>query len=408
MTWQGLGPGDTDPVIGTLKAALRHRYPSYASGLSAGNTYQPADEPIITEYQRRVHAEVLSGKRKPPDPRTDGRIDWATKVQVGVIARGVPAQVGPRHLGIVFRGTGGIIGADYVSRVCQAVPQVEEVNPAWPATMGGIPVAAAGSPGDPSMQDGIHTAFADAQRIFLERHEANPKIKIVVGGYSAGAVAAALFRQWLLSSFPENYLCSFSFGDPTRPFGGSYFRGPKLAGQGISSWRYGDTLDWRHCWLAHPDDMYTNVPTGVTGDIMDDCYDMITQFQLSDPLGTALAILPRIPEVAGKAGINLPDVFGAFTTGLPGILTYAAPLVIGALAGVITGAVGGGFGDPDRLTGPAAAAQAAIIALKFVTSQPPTAAHIQYELREVWPGQTYLGLAIQHVRDYALRVAPVG
>ena len=65
-----------------------------------------------------------------------------------------------------------------------------------------------------------------------------------------------------------------------------------------------------------------------------------------------------------------------------------------------------GKGDPSKLTGPAAAVKAAQIALQFATAQPPTAPHIQYEFREVWPGQTYLGLAIQHVRDWASRVQP--
>ncbi|MDO3027417.1 hypothetical protein P5V51_25500, partial [Mycobacteroides abscessus subsp. abscessus] len=84
-----------------------------------------------------------------------------------------------------------------------------------------------------------------------------------------------------------------------------------------------------------------------------------------------------------------------------GIAALGLPMVLGGLQGLL------GWGDINKLTGPAAAAQAALIALRFVTTSPPTAAHIQYEYREVWPGQTYLGLAIQHVRDWASRTPAI-
>src|SRR5690606_30815744 len=160
------------------------------------------------------------------------------------------AALMPRHLGIVFRGTGGIVGQDYVSRTLQACADlVEEINPEFPATMGGIPVGSAGNFRDVSMQKAVQIGFEDAKRIFLERYALNAKTMVVIGGYSAGAVAAAKFREWLQTFYPANYLCSFSFGDPTRPYGGSYYLGPIHSGQGISSWRYGDVKDWRHCWL---------------------------------------------------------------------------------------------------------------------------------------------------------------
>ncbi|AHB31874.1 lysin B [Mycobacterium phage Aragog] len=263
-----------------------------------------------------------------------------------------------RHLAIVFRGTGGVIGQDYVSRVCQGVSDlVEEINPKFDATMGGIPVGTANNLGAKSMKKAVDEAVWDATGIIKHALTVNPNRKVIVGGYSAGAVAAARVRKWLQETYPDNYLCSFSFGDPTRPHGGSYYGGPILSGQGISSWRYGDVSDWRHCWLTDPGDMYGNIPLGAAGDILDDFYDMITATQISDPLVTALTFIEQFPKTLAKAGIN-----------------------------------------------PLAAFKAADVAIKFATSNPPTAAHIQYEHREVWPGQTYLGLAIQHVRDYASRV----
>lgn len=384
--------GDRNEAVRQWRAVMNDRFgPLYTRLLGPlprdTNEFGPRAASWAAEYQRRT-GQLPTGEVSDDDLRALG------------IAP--PAPAANRHLGLMFRGTGGIIGLDYVSRVMQAVANlVEEVHPEFAATMGGLPVGAAGGPGDISMAKAVDIAVADAQRVFLERHRVNPKIKVVIGGYSAGAVAAAKFRAWLAEHYPDNYLCSFSFGDPTRPYGGSYYGGPILAGQGISSWRFGDVKDHRHCWLTDPFDMYGNIPRGVVGDIMDDCFDMVTAFQLSDPLGAAGAILPKIPEVASKAlGIELPAVFGALTGGPAGIAALGLPLVMGGLQGLL------GWGDVNKLTGPAAAAQAAIIALRFVTANPPTAPHIQYEFREVWPGQTYLGLAVQHVRDWATR-API-
>lgn len=323
-----------------------------------------------------------------------------------------------RHLGLVFRGTGGVIGQDYVSRVLQAVSDlVEEVHPEFTATMGGLPVGAAGDINDPSMSNACEVAFEDAKSIFLSRYHYNPKIKVVIGGYSAGAVAAAMFREWLLTFYPDNYLCSFSIGDPTRPKGGAFFAGKPTAGQGISSWRYGDITDWRHCWLAAPGDMYTSVPLGDTGRIMSDFYDIVTKLELSDPLGTLEAILSKVPDLLTHTGILSAGTghpvqsqsLSVVTEGLDGLLQG------GLKTGFLTGLIGG---KKDPLTslitgllslatepqGIGAAINAAIEGLRFISDTPPTAAHIQYEFREVWRGQTYLGLAIQHVRDWASRV----
>lgn len=264
-----------------------------------------------------------------------------------------------RHLAVVFRGTGGIIGEDYVSRVCQgAADLVEERNPRWPATMGGLPVGAAGSISDKSMQHSVDIAFADATRMIDAELAAEPNRGIVVGGYSAGAVVAAKVREWVLRRYPRNYVCSFSLGDPTRPAGGAFYAGTPAPGRGISSWRYGDVNDWRHCWLANPGDMYTSVPDNHTGDIMQTAYDMVTSFELTDPIGTATAIAAKVPEIVTEA-----------------------------------------------LTDPLAAFQAIRIAAGFVATNPPTLPHITYEFAEVWPGQTYVGLGIQHLRDWSLRAA---
>lgn len=255
----------------------------------------------------------------------------------------------------MFRGTGGIIGQDYVSRVCQGASDlVEEINPKFDASMGGIPVGATNGIGGKSMRRAVDEAVWDATGIIKYALRENPNRKVIVGGYSAGAVAAARVRKWLQDNFPPNYLCSFSFGDPTRPAGGAFYKGVPCPGRGISTKKYGDIHDYRHCWLSAPGDMYTSVPDNGIGDIMDTAYEMVTNFQLTDPLGTAVKIGEQIPVILREAAL---DPIGAF-----------------------------------RAMG---------IAAQFVSEG--TAPHIQYEFREVWPGTTYLDLAIQHVRDWASR-----
>ncbi|QBP29689.1 lysin B [Mycobacterium phage Typha] len=391
--------GDIAPVVAAAKQKIQ-KFQYGRDNVPSTDTSEVYTEGLLTamlEFQRRVHNEVLAGQRETPDVPTDGTIDWATQVQLGIIERQKPTipTVGPRHPAIVFRGTGGIIGQDLVSLVCQhCADLVEEINPDWPATMGGIPVGTAGNISDPSMWRGVQIAVADAQRRFLDILAKRPAVKIVIGGYSAGAVAAAIFKQWIMDNFPDHYLCSFSFGDPTRPVGGAFFAAPVIPwGRGVASVHYGDPKDWRHCWLTAEGDMYGQVPQGVTGDIMDDAFDMVTRVELSNILETAQAIIPRIPEVAEKAGIGLPSVLGALAGGIPGLLGLGLPWALGAISGLV------GTGNPDLLTGSAAAAKAAQIALTFAAQG--TAPHIEYHMREVWPGQTYLGLAIQHVRDYA-------
>jgi hypothetical protein len=65
----------------------------------------------------------------------------------------------------------------------------------------------------------------------------------------------------------------------------------------------------------------------------------------------------------------------------------------------------GGEDDVLSIKGIAAAIEAAIIALIFFCQG--TRPHIEYHIREVFPGQTYVQHAIQHVRYWASTRVPV-
>lgn len=393
--------GDRHPLIPEAKRKL--------SGYSYGKPIGDDRSDVYTEdfgyalrtFGANIHDQVLRGRRKAPDVNTDGVFDWAVQTQLALIAPPAPpAPPRSRALAYVWRGTGGIIGQDVVSLVCQgAADLVEEVNPPWAATMGGIPVGTAGGIGDPSMWSAVQATVAWTQSDFIARRAANPKIRVVLGGYSAGAIAMAIFKAWLLEHFPENYVCSFSFGDPTRPKGGGFYGRPAAWGRGISTIQYGDPADFRHCWLAHEGDMYTQVPGGVAGDIMDDVYELVTRFSFTDVLPCAMQMMQALPDVAQKAGISLPAAFGALAGGPVGLAAFALPMLLSSIGGFIPG------GDPDALTGTAAAAKAATIGLTFLFQG--TGPHIRYQFDAAWPGgPTFVQLAIQHVRDWSSRPLP--
>lgn len=342
------------------------------------------DAKVAAEYRLR------RGLSAPP------RGVVVTHEEYGALVKTAPPAPKPRHLGIVFRGTGGIIGQDYVSRVCQgAADLIEERNPDFPASMGGLPP---GAPGTPSAQKAIQIGLAAGRR------EIQSGRSFVLGGYSLGAIPAAMLRAELepggpLAAYRQNYVCGFTFGSPARAFGHTYYLGAIPNGRGISDFTMPPaTLGWDWCDLAHPDDMYANVPLGDAGDIMTAIYQAVTNTQLSDPLGTLQAIIAAIPKVLLESGVSIPLLTQLGAGALSGNPVAMAGVLLPILMSVLPGLIGGQAGE---LTGPAAAVQAAIIALKFAVSG--TAAHINYHAWEVWPGQTYLGLAIQHVRDWAGR-----
>lgn len=353
--------------------------------------YGSSDAAFTKEMQRRVGL-----------PQT-GIFDDALANRIGYQGAkpGVVVPDGPRIPTYVFRGTGGIIGIDICSRVCQRLGNlVEEINTPWAATMGGIPVGATqGGVGAPSMWAAIQDGLKAAQADFLGRLARNPQLKVCIVGYSAGAILAMMFRKWVLENHPQCYVASATFGDPTRPAGGGFFGQPAPWGDGIADFAIGDPGDFRHAWLTHDKDMYAQVPGGVVGDIMDDVYAEVSKFAFTDLMQFTIRMVTVIPTVAAKGGISLPGALASLAGGPAGFLGFALPLALGALGGLIP------MGKPaDQLVGTAAAAKAAVLALEFLFAG--TAPHIRYEFDAAWPGgPTFVDFAAMHFRDYIGRLA---
>jgi len=91
-------------------------------GVTEGDVYDQTTAAAVEEFQKRVGL-----------PAT-GIADFATCGRLGAWP---PPP--PRHAGLTFRGTGGIVGLDYTSRVAQEAG-LEEFPDSLPGSMGGISV----------------------------------------------------------------------------------------------------------------------------------------------------------------------------------------------------------------------------------------------------------------------------
>lgn len=386
-------PGDTGPEIEAFQRWMQSYVSSYAPAVDG--TYDANDVGAVAQMQFRLGLPING---------TFGDVEAArTGYHPGTPAPALTA-IAPqdRLLGIAHRGTGGIIGEDYVSRIFQgAADLIQEENPPWAATMGGLPVGAAGGIGDPSMNKAAKDAVIAAQKVIVAALKVNPRRGVFLIGYSAGAKVTAALREWMLKTYPDNYAGSVTLGDPTRPAGGCFYpfdASVDPGGCGVGSWHFGDVTDPRHCWLtnnADPNlpDFYAKVPRGKVYEICSGAYNMVTDFSFTDPVAFMGSVVQNVPAIAEDAGISVPNALGALAGGPIGLGTFAIPLLIGGLQGLI------GLGNPESLTGTAAAGYAGRLALSFYAAG--TRPHVSYHADEVWPGCTYLQLGIQHTRYWA-------
>ncbi|MFV8242197.1 hypothetical protein [Mycolicibacterium peregrinum] len=374
--------GSSGPLVTAWQHAMVTRFRSYALAadggpLRADGFFGYDDRDVQKQYQ-------LKTKQLPTGVVSDGDL-----VALGL--QQAPAPL-PRHACLTFRGTGGIVGQDYTSRVAQACSNVvEEIPILYPASMGGIPVGAAGDINAPSGSKCVDLAFEMA----CQWIESNRRT-FVLGGYSLGAIAASKVRAALLpdgrlAAHADRYVAGYCFGNPARAYGHTFYLGAIPGGFGISNWSLPqEACTWDWCELVDPGDLYGNASGGEIGEILRTVYLMVMGTTVSDPVGTVTKMIPLLLKLLDEAGIQLPFL------NIPSVVTGA---LAGLLLALLPAQVGGLLGNTDNET--AAAVQAAIEALRFFASNPPTASHISYEFREAIPGMTYLDLATQHVRHWA-------
>ncbi|MGB0972483.1 MAG: hypothetical protein ACPGVG_16215 [Mycobacterium sp.] len=297
-----------------------------------------------------------------------------------------PSPPQPAHTALTFRGTGGIVGLDYTSRLAQMTGS-REVPILYPAAMGGIPVGAARDITAPSGQKSLDIAVELASQ---EIEQSSYTFHLF--GYSLGAIAASKIRASLLpggrlEAHADRYVCGVMFANPARSFGHTFYLGANPGGFGIADWHFPEAAAmWDWCELVDPGDLYGNAPGGEIGEVLRRAYRIVMDIELSHPIDTTKNLVRSFLKLLDESGVDLP-------MDIPGIIT-------GALAGLLRAVLPAKFADylriGDRET--AASLQAAILALKFFVDWPPTADHISYEFRDSIPGVTYLDLGAQHVR----------
>lgn len=333
-----------------------------------------------------------------------------------------PPPKPPTHAAFTVRGTGGIIGQDYTSIIAQVLPGVYHEHPIpYFASMGGIPVAAAVNPSDPSGNE-----CAEQARQMLTDAVLGSTVSFAVFGYSLGCKGPVLFLNDLFDPTNQLYahrhrlVCAVMIADPWRPFGHTFYLGPIPAGQGIGTpyFTMSDAaikeLGWRCAWLSNPSDMYTNSPLGGTGAVLADVEQIILGTAVSDPMGTMMNAIKYLMKIIMQDG-GLQTMFGnAGILGLMGglaggsmipsvgLIGMLLPILEGGFGGLVSGIGGNGQNLPPGI---AADVQAAILALKFFGSG--IHGHVSYHDTPWGIGpQTYLDLGIQHALDWG-RNTPV-
>lgn len=410
----GFGLGDTDPdvprdhpnwhAVTLLRDKLSARYQwARDMGVTPGDFVDRATLRAIAEFQQRTGIPLVVDKDGQPVA------DYRTRVRLG----SYPPPPPPRHAILTFSGTWAAPGTGYCSWVAQACSSVvEEIPVQAPWSFGFI-----GGPIDaPSYRESVDIAVEWAVAWLL----AHPNRTFMLAGYSQGAEAASRVYQELidgrLQHLRKNFVAGFTFGNPCRQKGHTFYGGADPGGSGISSFNL-TQMGWEWADFAQPGDIYTTRPGGQVGKDMTDVYEMAIDLQLNDPVAFVQAFLGHLMTMAGDLGLlgqiqsttgalgplsGLLGIFGGIgeltKAGPAGLLSLAPSLLISLLGGLITGKTN------ENATGLDAAIQAALIGLRFIAANPPTAPHITYEFGQAIPGMTYIDLARQHVRDYAARV----
>ena len=129
--------GDTHKLIPAAKAKLAGNSYGKAIGADRSTTYTAAFGAALVQYGKNVHDAVAKGKRRTPDVNTAGVFDWAIQDQMELETKPAAPEAQPlpkgRAIGYVWRGTGGIVGQDYVYQVLQQCSDlVDLVDPKDP------------------------------------------------------------------------------------------------------------------------------------------------------------------------------------------------------------------------------------------------------------------------------------
>jgi hypothetical protein len=302
-----------------------------------------------------------------------------------------------RHALLTCSGTWAPPGVGFPSDVAHGCSDVcEEIPVQAPWSFG--PLGGAGDQGfhSPSYKESVQIGVDWSVDWLL----AHPNRTFLIGGYSQGGECASRIWQETqpggrLESVAHNFIGGYTFGNPSRLVEHTFHAGPPRKGEGIAQYRMPPPLgDW---WADEldPGDMYAAVPTNLAGEIMRDVYTMCVEMEMhSGAAEFAQTFAANCAEIVQNLDGDAYDDVEETAATMGADLSGARRLDVSGIAARL-----GGEDDILSARGIAAAIEAAILAIIFFAQG--TRPHIEYHLREVFPGQTYLAHAIQHVHHWA-------
>lgn len=334
MTWIGWQEGMAGVPVRTAKEKLRAKF-SYAAGLDDSLMFTRMLTEVLVEYQTRKNADPhYTGPRL----RCDGVLDFATRTALGTLGPQLP----PKRI-VLFTVTGtGVnwnFGYPYDLARWQDQSRVYVQPVGYPGAV---------FPMGPSSEAGE----LELVRLMHEQLDGpNDDVLFMLIGYSQGAmVTSRVLRRMMggdLTYYFDRCIGGVTFGNPLREAG--HFTGDTdPGGHGLDPDCLTDTPPWWHDYAAAGDIYTCGAPDDA--DAMEDC--------------TAIYLA----------------VQGHLLTGRDNLGQQIREILLNPIAEV------------------PAAVRAITLGWEFITAHPPTAPHIEYHIRQCYPGVTYFDHAFGFVR----------
>lgn len=273
--WIGWGVGDSSPKVAAAKQLLKAKF-SYAKALDGGESFGEDLRFVLSTYQVRKNMDGYA-----PSLRTDGVLDYATQVALGVVVR-KPVE---KPVLFTVAGTYADMWSGYPADVARQVLDLYDWQP-----IGNYPAEA--FPMQPSIDKGV----AELRLQIRQYGDRFPGRKMALAGYSQGAIVTSLVWKHdiapvggALHDLKDRFVGSVTWGNPAREFGvanGNAAAGWAVPdGRGITLDRLEDTPLW---WFDYAHganspwgrDIYTDVPLGAVGDTMSSVWPVVASLQL--------------------------------------------------------------------------------------------------------------------------------
>ncbi|AJA43702.1 lysin B [Mycobacterium phage Milly] len=368
---------------------VRERYPRMTA---ASDVYDVYTQASIVEFQFRAGLPVT------------GVADYATQVRLGAVVPPPPPR--QRIMVLTFSGTSADMWTGYPADVARALD---------PAIFYWQPVCY-GPNGIPAIFPmGSSAKSGEVEGLRLLDEKAGDFDYVVLIGYSQGALPASRLMRRILSGdlqrFKSKLIAGVTFGNPMREKGHTFPGGADPGGHGLDPQCLVGTPDWWHDH-ATKGDIYTCGSGGndetanadmtfiyqlVQGDILGMLFGTGNPLDLLGALGGGLLGGLGGGMLGGKGGLQLPSglVLPGVGLGQGGALTQHQRGLVEAVLALLT--------NPFAEVPPAV--KAIVSGVGFIATNPPTAPHIEYHIREAAPGVTHLQHAIDYLRQVGASVA---